>query len=51
MRTLLASAALPGVVAFPAKADHPVTEAQRAKLAAAVAAQGGTGGKATTKLR
>jgi hypothetical protein len=45
MRTLLASAALPGVVAFPAKADHPVTEAQRAKLAAAVAAQGGTGGK------
>ncbi len=45
MRTILASAALLAVVAFPAKADRPVTEAQRAKLGAAVAAQGCTGGK------
>jgi Peptidase propeptide and YPEB domain len=45
MRTLLASAALLAVAAFPAKADRPVTEAQRAKLEQAVAAQGCTGGK------
>jgi peptidase YpeB-like protein len=45
MRTFFASAALIALVAFPAKADRPVTEAQRAKLEAAVAAQGCTGGK------
>lgn len=45
MRRFLASAALLAVVAFPAKADRPVTPAQRAKLEAAVAAQGCTGSK------
>jgi hypothetical protein len=45
MRTLLASVALLAVVAAPAKADRPVTEAERAKLVSAVAAQGCSGGK------
>ena len=45
MRGFLASAALLAVIAFPAWADRPVTQAQRAKLDAAVAAQGCTGGK------
>jgi hypothetical protein len=45
MRTLLASAALLAVVVLPAKADRSVTEAERAKLEPAVAAQGCTGGK------
>ena len=45
MRRFLASAALLAVVALPAKADRPVTQAQRTKLEAAVAAQGCTGGK------
>jgi Peptidase propeptide and YPEB domain len=45
MRTLLASAALLAIVAIPAKADRPVTDAERAKLILAVAAQGCTGGK------
>jgi hypothetical protein len=45
MRTLLASVALLAVITFPAKADRPVTEAERANLVAAVAAQGCTGGR------
>jgi hypothetical protein len=45
MRTLLASVALLIAAAFPAKADRPVTEAERAKLVQAVAAQGCSGGK------
>lgn len=45
MRTLLASVALLAVVALPAKADRPVTEAERAELVRAVAAQGCSGGK------
>jgi hypothetical protein len=45
MRTLLASVALLAAVTFPAKADRPVTEAERAQLAPAVAAQGCSGGK------
>jgi hypothetical protein len=45
MRTLVVAAALLTVVAMPAKADRPVTEAERARLLPAVAAQGCTGGK------
>ena len=45
MRALLISAALLVLVAIPAKADRPVTDAERARLADAVAAQGCTGGK------
>jgi hypothetical protein len=45
MRTFLASVALLVVVTLPAKADRPVTEAGRAKLEPAVAAQGCSGGK------
>jgi hypothetical protein len=45
MRALLISAALLALVAIPAKADRPVTDAERARLADALAAQGCTGGK------
>jgi hypothetical protein len=45
MRTLVVAAAFLAVVAMPAKADRPVTEAERARLIPAVAAQGCTGGK------
>ena len=45
MRTLLISVALLAIVAMPAKADRPVTDAERAKLTDAVAAEGCTGGK------
>lgn len=45
MRTLLTSAALLAAIAGPAAADRPVTEAERAKLVAAVAAEGCSGGK------
>ena len=45
MRALLISAALLALVAIPAKADRPVTDAERARLADAVAAQGCAGGK------
>ena len=45
MRTLLASIAVLVVIAVPARADRPVTDAERTRLVAAVAAQGCTGGK------
>ena len=45
MRTLVVAAAFLAVVAMPAKADRPVTEAERARLIPAVAAHGCTGGK------
>ncbi len=45
MRTFFASVAVLAVAAFPAKADHRVSKAERAKLEAAVAAQGCSGGK------
>jgi hypothetical protein len=45
MRTLLVSVALLAIGAMPAKADRPVTDAERAKLIVAVVAQGCTGGK------
>jgi hypothetical protein len=45
MRTLLISVALLAIVTMPAKADRPVTDAERAKLIVAVVAQGCTGGK------
>jgi hypothetical protein len=45
MRAILVAAALLTVVAVPARADRPVTEAERTSLAQAVAAQGCTGGK------
>ena len=45
MRTLLISVALLAIGAMPAKADRPVTDAERAKLIVAVVAQGCTGGK------
>jgi hypothetical protein len=45
MRIIVVAAALSIVVAMPAKADRPVTEAERAPLLAALAAQGCTGGE------
>ena len=45
MRILLISVALLAIVTMPAKADRPVTDAERAKLMVAVVAQGCTGGK------
>ena len=45
MRTFLISVALPAIVAIPAKADRPVTDAEHARLADALTAQGCTGGK------
>jgi Peptidase propeptide and YPEB domain len=45
MRTLSASIVLLAAAMMPAMADRPVTEAERAKLEAAVAAQGCSGGK------
>jgi hypothetical protein len=45
MRALLISAALLAMVTIPAKADRLLTDAERAKLTDAVAAQGCTGGK------
>jgi Peptidase propeptide and YPEB domain len=45
MRTLSASIVLLAAATMPVKADRPVTEAERAKLEAAVAAQGCSGGK------
>ena len=45
MRILPISVALLAIVTMPAKADKPVTDAERAKLMVAVVAQGCTGGK------
>ena len=45
MRTLLASVAVLVVIAVPARADRPVTDAERTRLVDAVAAQGCSGGK------
>jgi hypothetical protein len=45
MRTFLISVALLAIVAIPAKADRPVTDAEHARLADALTAQGCTGGK------
>lgn len=45
MRSLLMSAAALTLIAIPAKADRPVTDAERAKLTSAITAQGCTGGK------
>ena len=45
MRTFLISVALLTIVAMPAKADRPVTDAEHALLADALAARGCTGGK------
>ena len=45
MRILPISVALLAIVTMPAKADRPVTDAERAKLIVAVVAQGCTGGK------
>ena len=45
MRILLISVALLAIVTMSAKADRPVTDAERAKLMVAVVAQGCTGGK------
>ena len=45
MRILLISVALLAIVTMPAKADRPVTDAERAKLMVAVVAQGCAGGK------
>jgi Peptidase propeptide and YPEB domain len=45
MRLLSISVALLAIVTMPAKADRPVTDAERAKLMVAVVAQGCTGGK------
>lgn len=45
MRMLLTSLSLLAVLAVPAKADRAVTEAERASLVSALAAQGCTGGK------
>ncbi|MGH6768087.1 MAG: hypothetical protein ACRECO_03585 [Xanthobacteraceae bacterium] len=45
MRMLFAMTALLVVMAFPAKADRPTTEAERAKLMAAISAQRCSGGK------
>ena len=45
MRTLLASVAVLVAIAVPARADRPVTDAERTRLVAAVAAQGCSGGK------
>lgn len=45
MRALLISVALLVAVTMPARADRPVTDAERAKLVPAIAAQGCSGGK------
>ena len=45
MRIILISVGLMAIVTMPAKADRPVTDAERAKLIVAVVAQGCTGGK------
>lgn len=45
MRTLVAAAAFLALVALPAKADRPVTEAERARLGTAAAAQNCAGGE------
>jgi hypothetical protein len=45
MRILLISVALLVIVTMSAKADRPVTDAERAKLMVAVVARGCTGGK------
>jgi hypothetical protein len=45
VRTLMVSIALLAITSLPAKADRPVTEAERAKLVEAVTAQGCSGGK------
>ena len=45
MRTLLASVAVLIAIAAPARADRPVTDAERPRLVDAVAAQGCSGGK------
>lgn len=45
MRTMLIAAALLTIAALPARADRPVTEAERAKLVPAAANQGCSGGK------
>jgi hypothetical protein len=45
MRTLLASVAVLAAIAVPARADRPVTDAERTRLIPAVAAQGCSGGK------
>jgi hypothetical protein len=45
MRILPISVALLAIATMPAKADRPVTDAERAKLMVAVVAQGCTGGK------
>jgi hypothetical protein len=45
MRTLLASVAVLVVIVVPARADRPVTDAERTRLVAAVAPQGCSGGK------
>ena len=45
MRIFLIPVALLAIVTMPAKADRPVTDAERAKLIVAVVAQGCTGGK------
>jgi hypothetical protein len=45
MRTLLASVAVLVVIVVPARADRPVTDAERTRLVTAVAAQGCSGGK------
>ncbi|MCY1167435.1 hypothetical protein D9M73_73970 [compost metagenome] len=45
MRTVFAFAAVLITLATPALADRPVTEAERAKLVAAITAAGCSGGK------
>lgn len=45
MRALMVSIILLTIAAVPARADRPVTDDERAKLVAAVAAQGCSGGK------
>ena len=45
MRTLLVTIGLLAIVTIPAKAERPVTEAERARLVTAVTAQGCSGGK------
>lgn len=45
MRIVVLAAAFLTVAVMPARADRPVTEAERARLVSAVAAQGCTGGK------
>ena len=45
MRIHLIAVALLAIVTMPAKADRPVTDAEREKLIVALVAQGCTGGK------